>query len=415
MDKEAIFKNKNKSNDLSLNKIFNNKIPNISPKNVNKLNYNSEDNSSSKNFNDKNSYFNYRRKLFKKCNSRILENKEILPILSSKKSHNNLDSSKIEKSKNKISLKKIPIKNLKNSLNQKKAINISILSDLNNKNVYKSQKLKEKSESMNNLLKIKKSKSLIQLDNNEENKKENNSNSIEIFSSSSKKINFHNLEDLKNNDINIINNNSKIAEKKSKDLRFSEFFRYSKNRNVSAHKIYEHYKEEEINNKVIPIDNFTKFLEQKFSSPKKRLYQLYGIDKLHINNIEELKNNKSIAFKEDFNIQEYQKILLGMVKKRIGPNSLFDLKQNFQKFNDKVLRGFVTHKGRYTKLADKIGNSAPMYLINKLQKLDNEKIMEKAKFLKVSVNKKKEKKPVDEFELYLENKFVPDIDIEKKF
>ena len=298
MDKEIIFKNKNKSNDLSLIKIFNNQIPNLSPKNANKLNYKSVDNSSSNKINNQNkkiNYLNYRQKLFKKCNSRILENKEILPIISIKKRHNIISSPQKERNQNKISLKKIPIK-FKNSLNGKKKINISILSDFNNKNNYKSQLIKEESESMKDLLKLKKSKSLIQLDSNEKMNKENYFNKIELFSNSSKKVKFQNLEELKNNETIIINNNSKFEDKKPKDLRFSKFLRYSKNRNVSAHNIYEHYIEGEIISKVNPIDNFTKFLEQKFSSPKKRLYQLYGIDKLHMNNIEVLKNNTSIAF-----------------------------------------------------------------------------------------------------------------------
>ena len=78
-----------------------------------------------------------------------------------------------------------------------------------------------------------------------------------------------------------------------------------------------------------------------------------------------------------------------MVKKRIRKNSLYELKKNFKKFNEKVLNGYEPHKGRYTKLAEKLKESAPIYLIDRLKQLDNDKIIEKAKILKVKLNKKK--------------------------
>ena len=194
-------------------------------------------------------------------------------------------------------------------------------------------------------------------------------------------------------------------------FKHSKFYQYSKHRNVSAKKIYEHYILEEIKQNVIPIDNFTKFIEKKFNSPQNKLNKLYSIDKSYSNNIEEIKSNKYIAYKEDFNIEEYQKILLGMVKKRINQNSLFYLKQNFKKFNEKLLRGYEVHKGRYTKLADKIRNCAPIYLVNKLKKLDDEKIRERAKYFGVNLNKKKERDTFDQFEYYIKNKFIPNIDL----
>ena len=90
---------------------------------------------------------------------------------------------------------------------------------------------------------------------------------------------------------------------------------------------------DEIKQNVKPIDNFTKFIEAKDIYFQNKLNKLYCIDSSYTNNLNEIKNNNSIAFKEDFDIQDYQKILLGMVKKRIDQDSLFDLKQNFKSFN----------------------------------------------------------------------------------
>ena len=56
-----------------------------------------------------------------------------------------------------------------------------------------------------------------------------------------------------------------------------------------------------------------------------------------------------------------------------------------------MLHRFEYHKGRYTKLAEKLKESAPIYLIDKLKQLDNDKIMEKAKFFKINMNKKSKK------------------------
>ena len=222
-------------------------------------------------------------------------------------------------------------------------------------------------------------------------------------------------EEIKNNENDEnsppIKTNSKKNEKQpllNSSIKYSKFYNYSKRRNVSARKIYEYYINEEINQNYTPIDDFTKFIGQKYNSIQNKLNRLYGIDKIFLNNLEELKTNKSLAYKDDFKIQEYQKILLGMLKKRIGPTSLFSLKQNFKKFNEKILRGFESHKGRYSKLADKIRDFAPIHLINKLHELDNEKIKEKAKFLKANINKNKGDETYDEFENYLQNKSEAD-------
>ena len=339
---------------------------------------------------------NYRQKLFKKCNSQILENKEILPILSNKNNKNNINSPKIKRNNDKIFLCETPVKS--ENKNQNNEINIPFLSDLS----------KEKNKNINDSIKQNNSKILIKSENNEDNNNENNI--FEISLNSSKKIN---LDNSNNNTINSIFKKDERKIKIFSPFKYSKFYQYSKRRNVSAKKIYEHYILEEIKQNVIPIDNFTKFIEKKFNSPQNKLNKLYSIDKSYSNNIEEIKSNKYIAYKEDFNIEEYQKILLGMVKKRINQNSLFYLKQNFKKFNEKLLRGYEVHKGRYTKLADKIRNCAPIYLVNKLKKLDDEKIRERAKYFGVNLNKKKEIDTFDQFEYYIKNKFIPNIDLNK--
>ena len=383
----------NSINISSLSSTNNKQKISFNKNNILNYKYNSEENSLNKNKDNKNksiNYLNFRQKLFKKCNSQILENGEILPILSHKGNHNNIYFSKINKV---LSLNKIPIKLENIYITQNKLIKYP---DINHGK--ENEKLKlydvEKNIIPDISPRIKDCKNIYKKYKKEDNENNNNKNILinEFISSPSKRTSSDYSEENKNNENNNFQNYKK-EQRKSQifyPFKYSRFYHYSKSRNVSAKKIYEHYISEEIHQKCKPIDNFTKYLEEKFSSPQNKLNKLYGINKSYMNNIKEIKNNKSIAFKEDFNIQEYQRILLGMVKKRIRKNSLFELKQNFRKFNEKVLNGFVLHKGRYTKLAEKLRESAPIYLIDRLKQLDNDKIIEKAKLFKVKVNNKKQ-------------------------
>jgi hypothetical protein len=367
-------------------------MPYISLKKNEKLNLNFKpDNSLHKN-KEKNKikYLDFKEKLLKKCNSKIVEKRDILPILSHRSVNNINNSSFSQKKNNKRDSinysSKTPFKIQKKFTMPRK---LSILSNFSHLNENEKNKLSEFSMRIRKSINLRKNdlifnKLILNHSNNSEEKRV------------------------------IENNNNKKKNKKRKifsPFKYSEFFHRSKERNVSAKQIYEHYISKEYHQHFHPIDNFTKFLEIKFKSPQNKLNKLYGINESYINNIEEIKNNNSIAFKEDFNIQEYQKILVGMVKKRISKNILFDLQQNFQKFNDKILNGFAGHKGRYTKLAESLRESAPIFLINKLKKLDNDKKIEKAKYFKINLIKKKEEEnPLEEFEFYLENKYKSDME-----
>ncbi len=378
-----------------ISKINNNKKSYISLKKNKKLNLDfNSDNSLHKNkVHKKINYLSFREKLLKKCNSQILENREILPILSQKNNNNlNNSSSATTKKNNKHvnSSSKNPIKLQKKYITPRR---LTLITNINSDKEVVNQNINE-NEKKNKLPDI--SPRIL----NSFKKNKNDLFLKELFLSHSQRTKLNNSEEKEENE----NNNNKRKDKKREIFRpfkFSRFYHYSKGRNVSAKQIYEHYISEEYHRNFYPIDDFTKFIEKKFNSPKNKLNKLYGINKSYMNNIEEIKNNNSIAFKEDFNIQEYQKILMGMVKKRISKNTLFDLQHNFQKFNEKILNGFTAHKGRYTKLAEKLIECAPIYLINRLKKLDDDKKIEKAKYFKVNINKQKQEENLsDELEYY---------------
>lgn len=400
------------------NNILNSKLKsydNLSYRNIYKNN----------NYTENIKYLNFRRKLLRKCNSIISKDKKILPILSNRYNCNqfSLISSKRGKSilKGPYSAKKAPNNVGKVNFSQKKLIKIPILSPIKRRNKNMSMKIMENQKSGN----LPKSKSTNKLDlniNMAENNCEENSNILNIESEEDKNT--------ENEEKDINSNNKEKIEKLSKDLfakkqqykfspfKFSKFYKLSKSRNVSAKNIYDYYISQEKKDNVLdPIDNFTKFIQKKYHNQKMKFDKLYLNDKTFLNRMEEIKSNKTIAFKEDFNVEEYQNILCNMLKKRVGSNNIFYLIQNYKKFNEKIGIRFHKYKGRYTKLADKIRNNAPSYLIDKLRKLDQDKLRENAKFLKINLNNKKDNDvdyAYEDYDYYFKNKFVPNPDDIKK-
>ena len=127
-----------------------------------------------------------------------------------------------------------------------------------------------------------------------------------------------------------------------------------------------------------------------------------------MNRLEQLKNNRIIAYKDDFNIKEYQSTLLQLLNKRVDDNNLNTLGKNYRDFNENMNKKIIP-KGRFTNLADKIRNNAPFFLIKRLEEMDKEKLIARAKFLKSNIdfNKKKENSNENifkEFDLYMEKK-----------
>ena len=180
--------------------------------------------------------------------------------------------------------------------------------------------------------------------------------------------------------------------------------------NLPAKKIYEYYIKKESENVIKPIKNFDRFIKKKYKDPKKRFNKIYGINKSYLKRTKELKNNKELAFKDDFDINEYQNAIMQFLEKRVDSINLNSLGQKYRDFNHKINKRF-SPKGRFANLAYSIRNHAPNYLINKLRDLDKNKLIKRAKYLKSSIDIDNDKKPeikkenyFEEFEIYLERK-----------
>ena len=223
-----------------------------------------------------------------------------------------------------------------------------------------------------------------------------------------KKNKSQNFPKLINHFNNSLNNNFSKTIKKQNSLSPKELNQLIKDKDITSRKIFDYYVYQNSRDTFKPIKNFDKFLKKKYRIPKNRFNKIYCINKSYLNRLEQLKNNRIIAYKDDFNIKEYQSTLLQLLNKRVDDNNLNTLGKNYRDFNENMNKKIIP-KGRFTNLADKIRNNAPFFLIKRLEEMDKEKLIARAKFLKSNIdfNKKKENSNENifkEFDLYMEKK-----------
>ena len=82
-----------------------------------------------------------------------------------------------------------------------------------------------------------------------------------------------------------------------------------------------------------------------------------------------MKKNIHIAKKRDFNICEYQRILMKLFQKTISEENMAKLKDDYKKFNEKNF-GVVLPKGRYIDLAMRLKDHLSVDAFENIKKLD---------------------------------------------
>ena len=317
-------------------------------------------------------------------------------------------------------------RNINNPIEKQKNINKSLTSTLN----IIDHSFPSKNESNNNILNKRSYNPIMKSYLNKT--ISHKLNFSKILNKSSLGFKSLNKDKKKLNEINISNfmNNRKISSK-------TQSFIFSKNnelpninnstynnslsritltkKNLPVKKIYEYYISQESKNVIKPIKNFSKFIKRKYRDPKKRFNKIYCINKSYLRRTKEIKNNNYIAFKNDFDIDEYQNAIMQFLQNRVDIQNLHILMQNYKDFNEKINRKF-SPKGRFTNLANKIRNNAPTYLINRLKDLDKNKLIKRAKFLKTKIDidgkstENKKENFFEEFDLYMENKYMQNKD-----
>ena len=83
----------------------------------------------------------------------------------------------------------------------------------------------------------------------------------------------------------------------------------------------------------------------------------------------EIKKNNIIAYKNDFNIKEYQNTLLKLLRKKVSDKYLTNMQNKFKIFNEKNY-GMLIPRGRYINLAEKLKSYLSSYAYEKLKKMD---------------------------------------------
>lgn len=159
----------------------------------------------------------------------------------------------------------------------------------------------------------------------------------------------------------------------------SHFFKLSQKDSISARRIYKHYLKKSQGEFTQPIKNYNRFFDDKSQTFLEKLSRIYCENKNFLAIVKELKDNNKIAYKKDFNIEEYQSTIIELMDQRVSQKYLLDLQNDYRALNKK-LYGIIEPKGRFTILAEKLRYNLPSYLLEKMKKLDQDSILSKMKY-----------------------------------
>ena len=198
---------------------------------------------------------------------------------------------------------------------------------------------------------------------------------------------------------------SKINESKNKQTyississipKYSKFFHKSQNNTIGTHTIYKYYLNKSSSQITLPVQNYNKLFKDRSHSVIEKLQRIYCENKNFDSLLRELKDNHKIAFKDDFDIEEYQNTLLELLEKRVSQKHLIDLQDDYRALNKKLFNVFEP-KGRFTVLAEKLRYNLPSFLIEKMKQLDKDSIISRMKYYNQFKEFKKDKKLVIKF------------------
>ena len=152
----------------------------------------------------------------------------------------------------------------------------------------------------------------------------------------------------------------------------TSFLLKSKKEKVSANEIINHYikENERDNSKNIPLKEFTKYLKNnEYKKFNYGLEKIYGNTKSFLRRVEEIKKNNVIAYKNDFNIENYQNALLKILKKRVTEKSYNKLQKSYKLFNERNY-DIIIPRGRYVNLAERLKDFLSRDIYEKMKRTD---------------------------------------------
>ena len=161
-----------------------------------------------------------------------------------------------------------------------------------------------------------------------------------------------------------------IKEKAFKNTvyKLSSFYKKSKDKKITARQIYEHYLQ---NDRIKPKNKRHQFNGSYDYSyvmcPKLKI--VYGINSSFMAKLNEIKKNDNIAKKKDFDVIEYQNILMKLFEKKISGENMDKMRNQFNSFNEKNY-GISLPKGRYINLALKLKDHLSHFAYENIKKMD---------------------------------------------
>ena len=223
----------------------------------------------------------------------------------------------------------------------------------------------------------------------------------------------------------LLNNSNSKSKDKNKPMITKKKSQKVFNENMSVKEIYNYYISKESKN-IVKQEEIETILKKRYKDHRIILNKIYCINDEHLQNLKELKNNKNIAFKDDFNINDYQNALIELVYKRLDRDNLYLLGQNYRDLNESMNRNY-SPKGRFTSLANRIKRNVPNHLIKKLREVDKNKLILRARLLdahfimketkdlkkEIKREKKKLKNAFKDFDLFMKKKYESKIQINK--
>lgn len=155
------------------------------------------------------------------------------------------------------------------------------------------------------------------------------------------------------------------------------------NINDSAHNLLKHYRE--LKNKGFPSkkNDLLSVIKRKMrakNNGKPALSKLYGVNRREEYIYKKLKNNNKIAYKNDFNVEEYQTFLADLYKDRLSIENYNDLKKkniNLNKISKPKHYDVHIQKNGWYYLAKDLEYQLPTYLYNKFISLGITKLNNK--------------------------------------
>ena len=165
----------------------------------------------------------------------------------------------------------------------------------------------------------------------------------------------------------------------SKIHKHSKFFHQSKKKDISSQTIYKYYINKSSSEVILPVKNYDKLFDNKRTTVVEKLKRIYCENENFDFIIQELKDNRKLAFKDDFDVEEYQNALLEILEKRISHKNLVNLQDDYRELNKKLYNVFEP-KGRFTFLAEKLRYNLPSFLIEKLRQLDKDSIISRMNY-----------------------------------